>query len=418
MSQKVHPKGFRLRSTGHLNGAATLPDRIPLISNSPSGDRGVTPPNSPNKPIKGAWDSVWFSEPKKGKHLYTRLLHEDQMIQDYTKGLFRSFGFYQQKCIIERKCNQELHITSYVLRTPKLQPSKIDVLSTRTRQEKVLQEGLQQGWIPFLIKSVIAKILYDKSQTLKNENSAPFGASDDKCFKQSLRITLANQDYKEKTIPSISAILAPQDNSKTQLLTNKKRFYELWNSWLFTNNKVMGIENTRSGAKTPINTTFDRVPSIPSVSMNAWWSHRSWSSVLWIPSISNKTASVDAPYGSLNEIKLTYSIQPTQSLVSSSQLIVDYIADKIEQSTPVGLIFNELLRFFETEALCLGPDFINNEIKEESNWVPSEPDRIPKVSNSPVEGIGVGASNLTIKDELGAYGTRSGSFATQLVLML
>ena len=69
----------------------------------------------------------------------------DQMIQDYTKGLFRSFGFYQQKCIIERKCNQELHITSYVLRTPKLQPSKIDVLSTRTRQEKVLQEGLQQG---------------------------------------------------------------------------------------------------------------------------------------------------------------------------------------------------------------------------------------------------------------------------------
>ena len=49
-----------------------------------------------------------------------------------------------------------------------------------------------------------------------------------------------------------------------------------------------------------------------------------------------------------------------------------------------------------------------------ANWVPSEPDRIPKVSNSPVEGIGVGASNLTIKDELGAYGTRSGSEATQL----
>ena len=403
MSQKVHPKGFRLRSTGPLNGAATLPDRIPSVS------------NSPNKPIKGAWDSVWFSEPKKGKHLYTRLLHEDQMIQDYTKGLFRSFGFYQQKCIIERKCNQELHITSYVLRTPKLQPSKIDVLSTRTRQEKILQEGLQQGWIPFLIKSVIAKILYDKSQTLKNENSAPFGASDDKYFKQSLRITLTNQDYKEKTkylfqnktIPSISAILAPQDNSKTQLLTNKKRFYELWNSWLFTNNKVMGIENTRSGAKTPSNTTFDRVPlesakvpSIPSVSINAWWSHRSWSSILWIPSISNETASVGAPYGLLNEIKLTYSIQPTQSLVSSSQLIVDYIADKIEQSTPVGLIFNELLRFFETEALCLGPDFINNEIKEESN--------------SPFGGIGVEAPNFVIEEKLGACGTRSGSEATQL----
>ena len=133
MSQKVHPKGFRLRSTGPLNGAATLPDRIPSVSNSITSllDRKVKLSNSPNKPIKGAWDSVWFSEPKKGKHLYTRLLHEDQMIQDYTKGLFRSFGFYQQKCIIERKCNQELHITSYVLRTPKLQPSKIDVLSAK-----------------------------------------------------------------------------------------------------------------------------------------------------------------------------------------------------------------------------------------------------------------------------------------------
>ena len=99
-------------------------------------------------------------------------------------------------------------------------------------------------------------------------------------------------------------------------------------------------------------------------------------------------------------MKLTYSIQPTQSLVSSSQLIVDYIADKIEQSTPVGLIFNELLRFFETEALCLGPDFINNEIKEESN--------------SPFGGIGVEAPNFVIEDKLGAYGTRSGSEATQL----
>ena len=113
-------------------------------------------------------------------------------------------------------------------------------------------------------------------------------------------------------------------------------------------------------------------------------------------------------------MKLTYSIQPTQSLVSSSQLIVDYIADKIEQSTPVGLIFNELLRFFETEALCLGPDFINNEIKEESNWVPSAPDQTATLANSPFGGIGVEAPNFVIEDKLGAYGTRSGSEATQL----
>ena len=56
-------------------------------------------------------------------------------------------------------------------------------------------------------------------------------------------------------------------------------------------------------------------------------------------------------------MKLTYSIKPAQSLIISSELIVDYIADKIEQSQPVSVIFNELLRFFETEALCLGPSF-------------------------------------------------------------
>ena len=88
------------------------------------------------------WDSVWFSEPKKGKHLYTRLSHEDQLIQKYTKGFFRSFGFYQQKCTVERKCNKELHITSYVLRTPKLQTSNV---AFRSPKEKTLQLGLQQG---------------------------------------------------------------------------------------------------------------------------------------------------------------------------------------------------------------------------------------------------------------------------------
>jgi hypothetical protein len=56
-------------------------------------------------------------------------------------------------------------------------------------------------------------------------------------------------------------------------------------------------------------------------------------------------------------MKLTYSIKPARSLIVSSELIVDYIADKIEQSQPVSVIFNELLRFFETEALCLGPSF-------------------------------------------------------------
>jgi len=60
-------------------------------------------------------------------------------------------------------------------------------------------------------------------------------------------------------------------------------------------------------------------------------------------------------------LNLTYSIQPTQSLIESSQLIVDYMADKIEQSVSIQQIYNELLRFFETEALCLGPSFITSQ---------------------------------------------------------
>lgn len=58
-----------------------------------------------------------------------------------------------------------------------------------------------------------------------------------------------------------------------------------------------------------------------------------------------------------NGLRLSYSIQPTRSLVSSSQLIADYMADKIEQSVSIQQLFNELLRFFETEAECLGPAF-------------------------------------------------------------
>ena len=132
MSQKVHPKGFRLRTTPQT--AALLrpetSEATPMVRS-----RGAEGANT-------TWDSVWFSEPKKGKHLYTRLSHEDQLIQKYTKGFFRSFGFYQQKCTVERKCNKELHITSYVLRTPKLQTSNV---AFRSPKEKTLQLGLQQG---------------------------------------------------------------------------------------------------------------------------------------------------------------------------------------------------------------------------------------------------------------------------------
>ena len=267
MSQKVHPKGFRLRSTGH-------------------------PHNTGMKEIVGVWDSVWFSEPKKGKHFYTRILHEDQLIQDYTKGFFRSFGFYQQKCVIERKCNKELHITSYVLRTPKLQPSMRDNIGTRTRQEAVIQDGLKEGWIPFLIKSVISKILYDKSISCllqptavktQGENSSESSASEHgvfdtagKLLKASLPNTKCLNFSGDAYVHEPSILPMLQTNSKTQLLTNQKRFSDFWNSWLLASNQ--------SATGNMLNS------EVPAQRANAWWTHRSWSSTIYYP---------NSPYGGI-----------------------------------------------------------------------------------------------------------------------
>ena len=82
------------------------------------------------------------------------------------------------------------------------------------------------------------------------------------------------------------------------------------------------------------------------------------------------------------KLNVTYSIQPVKSLISSSELIVDYMADKIEQSVSIQQIFNELLRFFETEAVCLGPSF-----------------RTSKEISTAVKTEGVTFENLTSKEQ-------------------
>jgi len=116
-----------------------------------------------------------------------------------------------------------------------------DTLGTRTRQEKLLQDGLQKGWIPFLIKSVVSKIVYDKSKVNMIELSKWKRGAAGSATKGNLILEKSNQklgsilkikknkfpnlgnDF-EQTVPSISILLSPQDSSKTQVLTNKKRF--------------------------------------------------------------------------------------------------------------------------------------------------------------------------------------------------
>ena len=82
MSQKVNPHA--LRSQNQLNYQASTSNH-----------------------------EIFFSEPKQSKwglNSYSRIFHEDQTIETYLEGFFRSFGFYQKTCVIERKCNKTVQL--------------------------------------------------------------------------------------------------------------------------------------------------------------------------------------------------------------------------------------------------------------------------------------------------------------------
>ena len=143
--------------------------------------------------------------------------------------------------------------------------------------------------------------------------------------------------------------------------TNKKRFYDFWNSWLINKKSKILNATSLSEPKGLLKDTEGKMSL-----QNMWWVHRSWSSTIYYPSSqtnieklkqSPERAAFEFPLRGdrvlkapdLIPVNLIYSIRPAQSLVVSSQLIVDYIADKIEQSVSIQQIFNEILRFFETE---------------------------------------------------------------------
>ena len=50
---------------------------------------------------------------------YASTFHEDQLLEDYFQGMFRTFGFYQQSCRVERSCDQStVHVRLSAVRTP------------------------------------------------------------------------------------------------------------------------------------------------------------------------------------------------------------------------------------------------------------------------------------------------------------
>ena len=324
MSQKVNPHA--LRSQNQLNYQASTSNH-----------------------------EIFFSEPKQSKwglNSYSRIFHEDQTIETYLEGFFRSFGFYQKTCVIERKCNKTVHVTAYVLRTPQTRTNPNAV--HRTMKEKVLQEGLDKGWLPSLLLQTMAQIM--DSSWWNNQTST--------ITKQKQITEIKDWQVQLNEQPMLTPIIssAGDSNSLLQQQTEESRFKSYWKNFATTSGgnhkaellKQSDTKSNRQGAT--VN------PS--------WWSHRSWHTKIVRSSYSTVDSynqSIDMKSSSQvnnnilmnnllfgvkdDTIDLTLSIVPVNSLADSSKLIADYMADKIEQSTPLQGLFQEIVTAIKTESL-------------------------------------------------------------------
>ena len=289
---------------------------------------------------------IFFSEPKNSKwglNSYSRIFHEDQSIEKYLEGFFRSFGFYQQTCVIERKCNQTVHVTAYVLRTPQVRTNPNII--HHTPKEKVLQEGLdlpagnstKVGWVPTLLLQTITKILSTSSGTSNDPNVSTWNEQHNDIGHKVPNQTVIPVDMVSSTFltPDLTPIISSNGdyNSELQQQTEESRFKSYWKNLL----AVSGSD-------------VDMKPINRSSANTSWWSHRTWHTKIIKESEtrSNSTQYVDSANIIIKDSKcqqgynLSLSIVPVESLSDSSKLIADYMADKIEQSAPLQGLFQEI----------------------------------------------------------------------------
>ena len=289
---------------------------------------------------------IFFSEPKNSKwglNSYSRIFHEDQSIEKYLEGFFRSFGFYQQTCVIERKCNQTVHVTAYVLRTPQVRTNPNII--HHTPKEKVLQEGLdlpagnstKVGWVPTLLLQTITKILSTSSGTNNDANVSTWNGQHNDIGHEVPNQTVIPVDMVSSTFltPDLTPIISSNGdyNSELQQQTEESRFKSYWKNLLAVSGSDVDMKSiNRSSANT------------------SWWSHRTWHTKIIKESEtrSNSTQYVDSANIIIKDSKcqqgynLSLSIVPVESLSDSSKLIADYMADKIEQSAPLQGLFQEI----------------------------------------------------------------------------
>lgn len=390
MSQKVNSKGFRL---GEKTSFQT-------------------------------WESIWFSDPKKGKQNYSQLFHEDLILKEYIKGFFRSFQFYVDKTIIERKSllslaensnkplsessfNNEIIMTTYVYR-PNLRLNSSNTPPSSPK-EKELHEGLRNGWIPFSIlktvgKSILWRYLIKKGnssshslQTLKKDSfiTPSFlskGINEMSTSPTSKKWGLVEANKMQKGWPSFNTLLSNQDlNSFRKTQENR-----LSQDWLYSQT-FLGLEKKSNAPLSPTGIPSD-VSSNISVS-NSWWMKRSWESSVvldgWpsgaiatslkdlsphlehLDGVSHRSPPLPVQGSEVSAripwtpstVKIKWNLVPVNSLTNSAQLVADYLSSKIEQSTSIQSLFQEMLFLFNQEAICIGPAFRNNTINRESSTI-------------------------------------------------
>ena len=307
MSQKVNPNSFRsqLQSLAYLGASGTQ-------------DTGVGSFSSPHK-------MKW------GMQAYASTFHEDQLLEDYFQGMFRTFGFYQQSCRVERSCDQRtVHVRLSAVRTPQAtlvdDPSSAGYATRRWRspKEDIFCQGLEQGWLPSLWLKTVVDIL---SCTMTPSSSS-----------SSIHTSVDTPSLPASTCASVRSLLSTHGdwNSNRHQDTELSRLRSVWP-------QLSLMEGSTSSE------------SSSAASTSPWWTPRSWDATWHVsPSADSSRASYQPIVTrSLHEPKshttrVIVSLEPMPSLVCHPCMVADYMADQIEQSAPLQGLFQEVTQFMDT----------------------------------------------------------------------
>jgi len=177
--------------------------------------------------------------------------------------------------------------------------------------------------------------LQDKHGQVKSKVSSNHGIVLEQLKHSLLSSSKTNSKLERQSInPILNSILTNQDIDKEKLNTAVLRFNKDWKAFL--NHKA----DKGSMFSEIISTNTN---SSEGSKEDSWWFERQWESRI-------QTVSGDSK-------KLSFIIEPVQTMVQDPRLIADYIATKIEISTPIQTVFNEIIQIFEREVQCIGPDF-------------------------------------------------------------